>query len=171
MYFEASKSKKLEKLENLQEIGLFLDSPLYLIKEEKQPLSELVDVQSLIVFFFSKNDQYTQNKQGEVVLDKMIAALAAKQTKSPKIIDIPITLIEIAEKTPIEWDFEKLSVKKMIFFGKEVAEQVGIIQHLYEFFSIQRVICFVADTLKDIEAEQSKKMQLWKNLLMMFVDN
>ncbi|GAB4129331.1 MAG: hypothetical protein OHK0045_07230 [Raineya sp.] len=157
-------------MQNLQEIALFLDTPIYFIQEERQAFSDWVDAQALVVFFFSKSDQETKNKQGEKVLDKMIAALAAKQTQSPKITEIPITLIEIKESKKVEWDMEKLVVKKIIFFGKETASRVGIKQELYEIFSIKNVDCFVSDTLAEVEAEQSKKMQLWNKLLAMFAE-
>lgn len=159
----------MRKLETLQEIALFLDTPLYIIRETRQNLSELVDSQAKIVFFFGKSDQNTQNKQGEKVLDKMVAALASKQTRSPKITDIPITLIEISEAVKLEWDFEKLSVEKIIFFGESTASKVGIKHNLYETFTIQQVACLVSDTLEVVEAEQSRKMLLWNSLLEMFV--
>ena len=156
-------------MENLQEIALFLDTPLYLIREEKQNLSELVDAQALAVFFFGNSDQETRNKQGEKVLDKMIAALAAKQTKTPKIIDIPITLVEIRENTKIEWDTENLSVEKIIFFGKETASKVGVSHDLYSNFFIEKVECVISNSLAEVEAEQSQKIRLWNSLLSMFV--
>ncbi len=156
-------------MENLQEIALFLDSPLYLIREEKQALSELVDAQAQIVFFFGKADQHTRNKHGEIVLEKMIAALAAKQVQNPKITDIPITLIELQENTKITWDFEKLSVEKIIFFGAAIAAKVGITHKEYEIFEMGQVKCLIADTLAAVEAEQSRKLQLWNSLLAMFV--
>lgn len=156
-------------MENLQEIALFLDMPIFLVEEKKQKLSELVDAQALAVFFFGKADQDTRNKQGEKVLDKMIAALAAKQIKAPKIIDIPITLVEIRENTKIEWDTENLSVEKIIFFGKETASKVGVSHDLYGNFFIEKVECFISNTLAEVEAEQSRKMQLWNSLLKMFV--
>lgn len=159
----------LGKLKTLQEIALFLDTPIYVINENKKALSEWVDAKAPVVFFFEKSDQDTRNKQGKKVLEKMIAALAVRQTKSPKITEIPITLIEIQNKIRIEWDFERLSVEKIIIFGKEVANHIGIHYPLYEIFSIGQVACLISDTLREIEAEQSRKMLLWNNLLKMFV--
>jgi len=160
---------KNKKLETLQEIALFLDAPLYIIQEAKQNLSELVDSQATLVFFFGKLGQHTLNKQGEKVLNKMVAALAAKQTQSPKITDTPITLIEISEAIKLEWDFEKLSVEKIVFFGEDTASKVGIKHTLYEIFTIQNVVCLISETLEEIEADQNRKMRLWNSLLKMFV--
>ena len=168
-YFFVLLHENVKKLETLQEIALFLDAPLYIIQEAKQNLSELVDAQARLVFFFGKSEQNVLNKQGEKVLDKMVAALATKQTQSPKITDIPITLIEISEAIKLEWDFEKLSVEKIIFFGENTASKVGIKHTLYDFFSIQNVTCLISETLEEIEAEQSRKMRLWNSLLEMFV--
>lgn len=161
--------ENVKKLKTLQEIALFLDTPLYIIQESKKNLSELVDAQAKLVFFFGKSGQNVQNKQGEKVLDKMIAALAAKQTQSPKITDIPITLIEISEAIKIEWDFEKLSVEKIIFFGENIASKVGIRHNSYEIFAIRNVACLISETLEEIEADKSRKMRLWNSLLNIFI--
>lgn len=151
-------------METLQEIALFLDTPVFLIQEGKTLLSEFIDNQTELLFIFENaTDRDFKNKQGERVLDKLMQAL---MTKYPNLNQIAKTEI-VAEKNT-EWDFADTSLKKVLVFSENSAKQIGFQNPVYQIFNQNNISFVVSKPLEIIETQIEEKKTLWSSLLQFF---
>jgi hypothetical protein len=151
-------------LETLQEIALFLDTPVFLIQEGKNLLSDTISTQTELLFVFENTtDKDFKNKQGERVLDKLMQALVAKY---PALSELPKTEI-VAEKNT-EWNFADINLKKVIVFSENTAKQLNLQNPIYQIFEQQNISFVISKSLEIIETQIEEKKTLWNSLLQFF---
>ena len=151
-------------METLQEIALFLDTPVFLIQEGKNLLSDTINTQTELLFVFeSTTDKDFKNKQGERVLDKLMQALVAKY---PALSEVSKTEI-IAEKNT-EWNFADINLKKVIVFSENIAKQLNFQNPVYQIFEQQNISFVISKPLEIIETQIEEKKTLWNTLLQFF---
>ncbi|KOY87052.1 hypothetical protein AD998_13680 [bacterium 336/3] len=151
-------------METLQEIALFLDTPVFLIQEGKSLLSDTINTQTELLFIFENTtDKDFKNKQGERVLDKLMQALVAKY---PTLSDIPKTEI-VAEKN-MDWNFSDTNLKKVIVFSEKIAKQLSLQNPVYQIFEQKNISFVISKPLEMIETQVEEKKTLWNTLLQFF---
>ncbi|MCS6794484.1 MAG: hypothetical protein NZ516_00840 [Raineya sp.] len=155
---------------SLQELALFLDTPLFLVPEYEDSISAMLkNPQAEMLFIFaSEADAQIQNKQKKSVLSSMIEAVAQKQTNQPTIAELPKEILIFPEKKIIYWDFANTQIRYFFVFGENTAQNIGLQIEKYQWLTWRGVQTLVAHTLQEIESQKGYKNLIWQALMEVF---
>lgn len=157
-------TKSFYILETLHEIALFLDTPIFLIQEEKTLLSDAIPQNTELLFVFeSRQDKDTCNKQGEKVLEKLFSALLAK---FPTLTNVPKTEIVVDKHWVM--NFEQTNVRYVVIFGETIASMLLPNTSYYQIAERSGIFILPSRPLETIENQLEEKKALWNSLLSLF---